>query len=122
MTITGRFPGDAPYFGVRLRCGSFQGRVWMLADTGATRTTLLDGDVRSLAMPAALLSATVTQIVGVGGSVRSFQMRNVEIALASDQGDWIVHQDIYVVQHDLQQLSSTEAARILRLPSLLGRE
>jgi len=46
MIIRGRFIGDAPYFSTHLRSAYFQGLVWFLADTGASRTTLLDRDVR----------------------------------------------------------------------------
>ncbi|MEW6374264.1 MAG: hypothetical protein AB1502_00540 [Thermodesulfobacteriota bacterium] len=31
-------------------------------------------------------------------------------------------QDLWVVQHDLEQLPPEEVARILRLPSVLGRD
>lgn len=44
MIIRGRFIGDAPYFALHLRATHFQGLVWMLADTGASRTLLLDRD------------------------------------------------------------------------------
>lgn len=36
--------GNATYFPVRLGRGEFEGMVWLLADTGASRTTLLDRD------------------------------------------------------------------------------
>jgi hypothetical protein len=61
-------------------------------------------------------------VVGVGGSVRSFQIRDVDVTLASDAGDWVVRQDVWVVQHDLQRLPPDEVARILRLPSVMGRD
>jgi Aspartyl protease len=122
VIIRGRFIGSAPYFAVRLRSAHFQGRVWLLADTGASRTTLLDRDVRLLGISAAALTPTSMPVVGVGGSVRSFQARAVDVTLASDAGDWVVQQDIWVVRHDLQRLPPDEVARILRLPSVLGRD
>ncbi|MBI3329852.1 MAG: hypothetical protein HYZ81_24485 [Nitrospinae bacterium] len=51
MIIRGRFVGDAPYFASHLRSTHFQGLVWFLADTGASRTTLLDRDARLLGIP-----------------------------------------------------------------------
>jgi hypothetical protein len=122
MIIQGRFVGDAPYFAVHLRSEYFQGLVWFLADTGASRTTLLDRDARLLGIKAENLQPALLPIVGIGGSVRSFLVREVEIALASDQGDVILRQDLWVVQHDLAQLPPEEVARILRLPSVLGRD
>jgi hypothetical protein len=40
-------------------------------------------------------------IVGIGGSVRSFVLRNVEIVFATSEGDLSLQQDIWVTQHDL---------------------
>ena len=94
----------------------------MLADTGASRTTLLDRDVGFLGIPAGALEPTMLPIVGVGGSVRSFLIRDVEITFASEKGDVVLRHDCWVVQHDLARLPPDEVSRILRLPSVLGRD
>jgi len=120
MIIRGRFIGDAPYFTVRLRSAHFQGLVRLLADTGASRTTLLDRDVRLLGIQDEILEPALLPIVGIGGSVRSFLVGDVEFTLASDNGDVVQLQDLWVVQHDLSQLAPEEVLRILRLPSVLG--
>ncbi len=122
MIIQGRFIGDAPYFAVHLGSPYFQGLVWFLADTGASRTTLLDRDVRLLGIPAEALDPALLPIVGIGGSVRSFLVRDLEITLASDESAITLQQDLWVVQHDLEQLPPEEVSRILRLPSVLGRD
>jgi len=122
MIIRGRFIGDAPYFPAHLRSAYFQGFVWLLADTGASRTTLLDRDVRLLGIKAENLEPALLPIVGIGGSVRSFLVRDVEVALVADEGDVVYRQDLWVVQHDLSQLPPEEVSRILRLPSVLGRD
>lgn len=93
-----------------------------MADTGAARTTLLDRDIRNLKVPLEALEPAEIAIVGIGGSVRSFVLRNVEIAFATSKGDFLLRQDIWVTQHDLEQLPPEEASRILRLPSVLGRD
>ena len=93
-----------------------------MADTGASRTTLLDRDVRLLGIPIEVLEPALLPIVGIGRSVRSFLARDVEITLASDEGDVVLKQDLWVTQHDLGQLPPEEVARILRLPSVLGRD
>ena len=54
--------------------------------------------------------------------MRSFLLRDVEITLASDERDMVLRQDLWVAKHDLEQLPPEEAARILRLPSVLGRD
>ena len=95
MIIRGRFIGDAPYFAVHIRSVHFHGLVWLLVDTGASRTTILDRDVRLLGIPAEALEPAALPIVGIGGSVRSFMVRDVEITLASDEGDRILRQDLW---------------------------
>lgn len=122
MIIRGRFIGDAPYFAAHLRSAHFQGLVWLLADTGASRTTLLDRDRRLLGIPAEALEPALLPIVGIGGSVRSFLLGDVEITMASDEGDVASRQDLWLVQHDLGRLPPEEVSRILRLPSVLGRD
>lgn len=122
MIIQGRFIGDAPYFSVHLRSAHFQGFIWFLADTGASRTTLLDRDVQLLGIKTEILEPALLPIVGIGGSVRSFMAADVEFTLASDIGDVMQQQDLWVVQHDLSRLPPEEVSRILRLPSVLGRD
>lgn len=51
MIIQGYFIGDSPYFPVRFGRKGFEGMVRLLTDTGASRTTLLDRDVRLLGIP-----------------------------------------------------------------------
>jgi len=44
------------------------------------------------------------------------------MAFATDEGDFSLEQDIRVAQHDLDRLPPDEVSRILRLPSVLGRD
>jgi len=122
VIVRGRFIADAPYFAVHLSSTYFHALVWFLLDTGASRTTLLDRDSRLLNIPSGVLVPSSLPIVGIGGSVRSFLVQQVEITLGSDEGDFTLNQDLWVVQHDLGQLPPDEAGRILRLPSVLGRD
>jgi hypothetical protein len=122
VIIRGRFIGDAPYLPAYLSCDHFHGLVWFLIDTGASRTTLLDRDVKLLSIPSDAIFPALLPIVGIGGSVRSFLVQGVEMTLASNEGDLLLRQDLCLVQHDLEQLPPEEVARILRLPSVLGRD
>ena len=122
MIIQGYFIADAPYFPVRLAGEGSEGMLWLLADTGAARTTLLDRDVRLLGLPSEALTPALFPTVGIGGSVRSFVLRDIEVTFTSDQGDFAVRQEASVVQHDLDRLPAEEVARILRLPSVMGRD
>jgi len=78
MIIQGYFIGDAPYFPVHLRHEEFEGMVWLLADTGASRTTLLDRDLGLLNPPSEALAPAPLPAVGIGGSVRSFVLPDVD--------------------------------------------
>ena len=122
MIIPGRFIGDGAYFAVHLQARQFEGILWLMADTGASRTTLLDRDVKFLNIPVESLAPSELPIVGIGGSVRSFHVPEVEMTFASDKGDVTFSQDLWIVQHDLKQLPAEEVGRILRLPSVLGRD
>ena len=96
--------------------------VWLLADTGATRTTLLDRDLRILGILFDALEPSPVALVGIGGSVRSCILRGVELTFGSEEGDLVLRQDLWTVQHDLAQMPPDEAIRVLRLPSILGRD
>jgi len=122
VIIRGRFIGDAPYFAAHIRAAQFEGMVWLLADTGASRTTLLDRDVGRLGIPSTSLEPALLPMVGIGGSVRSFLLCDAELTFASDEGEMVLQQDVWVVQHDLVRLPPEEVARILRLPSVMGRD
>jgi hypothetical protein len=122
LIIRGRFIGDSPYFAVHLQSLIFHGVVWFLVDSGASRTTLLDRDTKLLQISTEALKPSSLPIVGIGGSVRSFLIPNVEFTFVSDEGDVTFQQDLWLVQHDLERLPPEEASRILRLPSVLGRD
>src|SRR4030067_3842580 len=96
--------------------------IWVLVDACSSLTTLLDRDARLFSIAPDLLIPSQLPIVGIGGSVRSFLLKGAEIILTSDEGDFVLQQDLWVVQHDLEQLPPEEVARILRLPSVLGRD
>jgi hypothetical protein len=122
LRIRGRFIGDAPYFAAHISGAGFHGLIWFLADTGASRTTLLDRDTRSLGILPEILTPAPVPIVGIGGSARTFLIRDVSFRFHAYDEEIELRQDLWVVQHDLERVPSEEAARILRLPSLLGRD
>ena len=122
MTVTGRFIGDAPYFAAHISTARFHGLVWFLADTGASRTTILDRDFRLLGIPLEDLQPSPLPMVGIGGSVRAFSLRDVEMVFAADEGEYAIRHDLWVVRHDLERIPPEETARILRHPSVLGRD
>ena len=122
MIIQGHFIGDAPYFAAHLKAIHFEGFVWFLADTGASRTILLDRDLRLLKVPSQALEPALLSVTGIGGSVRSFAIGRVKLTFASDEGEMVLQRDLSVVQHDLDRMPPEEVSRILRLPSILSRD
>lgn len=122
MIIRGRFIGDAPYFSVHLRSAKFEGFAWLLADTGSSRTTLLDRDMKLLKILSDEMIPTTLPIVGIGGSVRSFHIKNVDLTFVADEGKVMLSQDVFIVKHDLERMPPEEVSRILRLPSVMGRD
>jgi hypothetical protein len=122
VTIAGRFVGAAPYFAAHVSTTRFHGLVWFLADTGASRTTILDRDFSLLRIPPEDLQPSPLPMVGIGGSVRAFSLRDVELVFAGDGGEHRIRHDLWVVRHDLERIPPEETARILRLPSVLGRD
>ena len=122
MIIRGQFMENAPFFAAHVKVGKIEGDIWFLADTGASRTTLLDRDVTLLSISDEDLKSSDLNLTGIGGSVCSYLLRDAEITFGSDEGDYSVRIDLCVVKHDLQHLPDDEVARILRLPSLIGRD
>ncbi len=93
-----------------------------LADTGASLSTILDRDAMLLKIPTATLEPLSTPVVGIGGSVRAFIVRDVKFIFNSDNGTFTLQQNLCVVQHDLVKLPAPEISRILRVPSVIGRD
>lgn len=122
MIIRGYFREGAPFFVVRVLFTYFEGDICFLADTGASRTLLSAYDALILGVETKLLEPASGAIVGIGGSVDSFRAYNVRFTLDADGTDVPVRGDLYVVQHDLQTLPRSEVKRILRIPSIMGRE
>ncbi len=113
--------GDAPYFVVHLRSQYFEGFVWFLVDTGASRTTLLNRDVHLLNVPVNQLT-TKKPVSGIGGIVSSFIVSDVKLTLPTQPSDYILSQDIALIQHDTSHLNPTERTHLMRLPSAIGRD
>jgi hypothetical protein len=122
MIITGRFIHDAPYFPANVVVGDWHGVVWLLADVGASHTAFLDRDLKILGVSSSALEIVDKRLFGIGGSVRTFLLRNIQMTFISDKGDFRLIRDIYAIQHDLERISPDEAELLYTLPSALGRD
>lgn len=89
-----------------------------LIDTGASKTTLLDKDAIFLDLNYDDLKKHSQNVSGIGGSVETFIVDDSTLLLDSVE----IRVPIFVLRHDIENLNKEERIRILRLPSLLGRD
>lgn len=122
MIIAGRFIDDAPYFPATLTIGKHQGVVWLLADVGAGPTTILDRDLEYLGISLSGLEPAAKSLLGIGGTARTFILRDAQIAFIADNGEFYLKHDIRAIQHNFEKFPPDEAKRLYRLPSVLGRD
>lgn len=122
MAIPGFLVEGAPFFklGVRGDEPPFDGHVRFLADTGAARTAILLRDARHLGLDRAFLSGTRTNVTGVGGSVEAVEIASVALALPQDGPPMEINMPVYVILY--AGVGEEQRRRLLRLPSLLGRD
>jgi len=118
--IRGFFRGDAGYINVHIISSSvgIDETVEFLIDTGASRTTLLDKDAIFLDLNYDDLKKHSQNVSGIGGSVETFIIEDSTLLLGPEE----MHVPIFVLRHDLENLNKEERIKILRMPSLLGRD
>jgi len=90
----------------------------LLVDTGASRTTLHDKDVICLGIEYNKLRRYEQDLSGIGGSVETYVIDNTFILF----GEYAMGMPVFVIRHPLETMSEEEKTRILRFPSILGRD
>lgn len=118
--IRGFFKGDAGYINVHVISNSIgiDETVEFLIDTGASKTTLLDKDAIFLDLDYDDLKKHSQNVSGIGGSVETFIVDDSTLLFGSEE----IRVPIFVLRHDIENLNKEERIRILRIPSLLGRD
>ncbi len=118
--ISGFFKNDAGYINAHIISTSLgiDETVEFLVDTGASRTTLLDKDAIFLGIDYSNLKKHNQNVSGIGGSVETFTIDDAILILGSKQ----IHLSVFVVRHALENLNKEDKIKILRIPSLLGRD
>ncbi len=88
-----------------------------MVDTGASRTTICDKDVVRLGIDFSRLEKLSEGMLGIGGSVDTYVLREVRLAFRRENGQ--IHVEdfdrIYALKHAVRD------ERIMRIPSILGR-
>lgn len=101
--------------------------VILLIDTGASVTTLLDGDAGRFGITMDYASKHLKlashRVVGIGGTAETYVVKGAELRFATEEGVEVSETfDLHIVLHDPKTLSAEEFELILRLPSILGRD
>jgi len=100
-----------------------EGSIKLLIDTGASATTIMDGDVEFLGIDVQKLERASVSLIGIGGPVNTYVMKDTELVFTTeDGGEHAELMDALVVKHDLMQIPEELRKRILAMPSLLGRD
>jgi len=89
-----------------------------LVDTGASRTTICDKDALRLGIDYSKLERLSEGMLGIGGLVETYIMKNVKLTFKRENGKSHVEnmEKIYVLKHPIAD------ERIMRIPSILGRD
>ncbi|MGQ9723287.1 MAG: aspartyl protease family protein [Candidatus Jordarchaeum sp.] len=92
--------------------------IQFLVDTGASRTTICDKDSLRLGIDFNKLERLSEGMLGIGGLVDAYAMKNVKLTFRRENGKSHVEsmERIYVLRHAIQD------ERIMRIPSILGRD
>lgn len=129
MRIHAFFKDNAPFIDGHI-ISSSQGideTIRFLIDTGASHTTILDKDAIRLNINYHHLTPHKYNVSGVGGIVETFIIKDTILYLKSTDSPLAKSSikltlPILVLRHPLHQMKEEEKIRILRLPSLLGRD
>lgn len=96
--------------------------ITFMVDTGASKTALLDRDAIRLGIDYAKLPRAKEDLSGIGGTIQTHIIPDAIAGFVTTKGVLEIELPIYVVKHPLDKLSETEKQKILRIPSLLGRD
>ena len=93
-----------------------------LADTGASKTVLLDKDALLLNINYDSLKKFEQNLSGIGGSVETYVIDDAVLTFKSETGKVEFESQIFVLRHNLEELPADEKIKILSIPSILGRD
>jgi hypothetical protein len=124
VKIKAFFRHDAAFINVRFVSPSFQidETIEFLIDTGATKTVLLDKGALFLQIDYTQVPPYEYNVSGIGGTVRTYVIKDNLLIFKSHSGELKLSLPILLLQHPLDKMDEKEKYRILRLPSLLGRD
>lgn len=118
--IRGFFRNGAGFLNAHLIAEGFEidDTIELLLDTGASRTTLLDKDAVYLGIAYDKLKRYEQDMSGIGGSVETYVIDDALLLF----GDHEMKLPVFVIRHPLETMNEEERRKILRFPSILGRD
>jgi len=126
MRIVGGWSADVPFLVAFLTYErlNIKKRIVFLIDSGASKTTILDGDAIRLGIDYSRLQRHKEGTTGIGGTVDTYIIPDVKLFFKSSEGS--IHEEklkeIFVLKHNLERMKKEETERIKMLPSVLGRD
>ncbi len=122
--IKGFFKGDFGFVNAHLisEVAGIDETIEFAIDTGAAKTVVLDKDAVTLGINYNKLRRYERDFVGIGGSIETYAIEDATLFFKSEKGDVEVKTPVFVLRHRLKKMVEDERAKILRLPSLLGRD
>ena len=93
-----------------------------LVDTGASRTVISDRDALFLMIDYKKLRKNSEKLSGIGGSVETYTLDDTILIFKTDTGQLEIKLPILFLNHDLVSMKEEDQIKVLRIPSLLGRD
>ena len=120
IRINGFFRNDAAFINAHLVSEErdIDETVEFLVDTGASRTTLLDKDAIYFGIEYEKLRR-VQDLSGIGGSVETYVIDDTTLLFRESTP---IKMPVFVIKHPLVTMDKEERTRMLRFPSILGRD
>lgn len=124
MKIKGFFKDDIGFMNVHLvsEQAGLDETIEFLVDTGSSRTVLLDKDALFLGIDYSKLKRFEQDLGGIGGSVETHVIEDSVLGFGSDEGMAEIELAVFVLKHPLEKIGRDEQIKILRIPSILGRD
>ncbi|MFH1352924.1 MAG: retropepsin-like aspartic protease [bacterium] len=93
-----------------------------LVDTGASKTVISDKDAIFLKVDYEKLKPSSQKLSGVGGSVDTYIFEDTTLVFKTEADKLEFKFPILFLKHDLTSMNEEDRIKILRIPSLLGRD
>ena len=124
MKIRGLFKTDMGFVNAHVisESASIDKTIEFLVDTGSSRTVILDKDALLLDIDYNKLGKPQQDLGGIGGSVKTDIIEHAILVFETDEREIELRLPVFVLRHGLEEMPEEEQIKILRIPSILGRD